>query len=197
MQKVRRILREETSGLHFRLILARLILAPLPSFVGSRFRAWILRLAGFRIGPGTQLFNVPFFAGSGNIYQRLIIGENCLVSVGCYFDLAEKITIGDRVGISPRCMLMTAKHDFHNPDNRVGNLLGGKIHVGNGAWLGTACIILPGITIGEGAVIGAGAVVTKDVPANTVVAGVPAKVIQIMQSLEEAKPAEIRREVIV
>lgn len=159
--------------------------------MGSRLRAVVLRWAGFRIGQGTLLFNLPSLTGAGNIYQRLIIGVNCLISVDCYFDLADTITIGDRVGISPHCMLITGNHDFHNQYNRVGNLIPGRINIENGVWLGTRCTILPGVTVGEGAVVGAGAVVTKDVEPNVMVAGVPARVIRSLQNTQELMPVEL------
>ena len=159
--------------------------------MGSRLRAVVLRWAGFRIGQGTQLFNLPSLIGTGNIYQRLVIGVNCLISVDCYFDLADTITIGNRVGVSPHCMLITGNHDFNNQYNRVGSLIPGQIRIGDGAWLGTRCTILPGVTIGEGVVIGAGAVVTKDVEPNVIVAGVPARVIRSLQNTQELMPVEL------
>lgn len=187
---IRKILHEEFSGLHIKLLLAQLILAPLPPFVGGRLRAMVLRLAGFQIGRGTQFFNLPSLMGAGNIYERLVIGVNCLISIDCYFDLADTITIGDRVGISPHCMLITGNHDFNNQHNRVGNLIPGQIHIGDGAWLGARCTVMPGVTVGEGAVVGAGAVVTKDVEPNIIVAGVPAKAIRSLQKPQELTPIE-------
>lgn len=162
----------------------------LPPFVGGRLRVLILHWIGFSIGRGTLFFNLPTLVGSGNIYERLIIGEQCLVSIDCYFDLADTITIGNRVGISPHCMLMTGNHDFNNPYNRVGKLLPGQIQIGNGVWLGTRCTILPGVTIGEGAVVAAGAVVTKDVEPHALVAGVPARLIRYLQNPENPTPIE-------
>jgi acetyltransferase-like isoleucine patch superfamily enzyme len=76
--------------------------------------------------------------------------------------------------------MLTGTHDFHDPQNRVGKMEGRPITICDGVWLGARSTILPGVTVGGGAVVGAGAVVTKDVPANTVVAGVPAKVIRCL-----------------
>ena len=190
MNKIKKIFSEELGELHLKLLLARLFLILLPPFVGGRLRTLILKWVGFRIGRGTLFFNLPTLVGGGSIYERLDIGEQCLVSIDCYFDLADKITIGNRVGISPHCMLMTGNHDTNNPYNRVGELLPGQIQIGDGVWLGTRCTILPGVTIGEGAVVAAGAVVTKDVEPNALVAGVPARVVRYLQNLEKPTPVE-------
>lgn len=158
--------------------------------MGSRLRALVLRLAGFQIGRGTQFFNLPALIGGGNIYPRLVIGKDCMISIDCYFDLADTITIGDYVGLSPRCILVTGNHDFRNQHSRVGNLISRKIQIGDGAWLGTGCMVLPGVTIGEGAVVGAGAVVTKDVAPHVLVAGVPARVIRSLLNVQEPTQVE-------
>ena len=80
-------------------------------------------------------------------------------------------------------MLATLNHD-PDPAQR-GNLIPAKIIIGNNVWLGANVTVLPGVTIGDGAIIAAGAVVTKNVPANTVVGGVPAKVIKSIGGSDE------------
>lgn len=93
----------------------------------------------------------------------------------------DTLFVGDRVAIAPNVTIMTSsgpespKLKKYNLEKRE------KVVIKNDAWIGTGVIILPGITIGEGAVCGAGAVVTKDVPPNTIVAGVPAKVIRKLE----------------
>ncbi len=79
--------------------------------------------------------------------------------------------------IGPEVALLTANHDF--ADHWV--LLCGKIHIKRNAWIGARAVILPGVTVGENAVVAAGAVVTKDVQANTVVGGNPARVIRRLE----------------
>jgi maltose O-acetyltransferase len=174
-QKLRQIGRDEAAGLHVRLSLATLAVSPLPIYVGSRTRALVLKAIGFRIGDGTMFFGMPRIIGQGHIYDRLTIGEQSLVSWGCYFDLQGQITMGNRVGVSPQVAIVTSLHDMGSHHNRVGPLESRPVIIHDGVWLGTRCMILPGVTIGEGAVVAAGAVVHRDVPPNTVVGGVPAR----------------------
>ena len=84
--------------------------------------------------------------------------------------------IGDRALIGHNCVIATLNHNM-DPAKRA-NLLPAPVHIGSDAWLGANVTILPGVTIGNGAVVAAGAVVTKDVAPNTVVGGVPAKLIK-------------------
>jgi len=87
-----------------------------------------------------------------------------------------KVTFGDNVFIGPNCSFYTAGHPIDAETRNKGLEYGKKISVGNNVWFGGNVVVLPGVTIGDNAVIAAGAVVTKDVPANTVVAGNPAVV---------------------
>ncbi len=178
MQKFRRIIREELDGLHLRLLLVYWMTAPLPRFVGGRFRVWLLRLAGFAIGRGTIMTDTPRFAGSGNLYARLTIGQDCYLNAGSFFDLSAPITIGDHVSIGHDVLLLTSAHEMGTAVHRAADLTYNPIEIGDGAWLGARCTILPGVKIGEGAVIAAVAVVNKDVPAHTIAGGVPAKIIR-------------------
>ena len=98
------------------------------------------------------------------------------VNSGCRFQDQGGIWIGDNALIGHNAVLATLNHD-PDPAKR-GNLIPAKIVIGNNVWLGANVTVLPGVTIGDGAIIAAGAVVTKNVPANTVVGGVPAKVIK-------------------
>jgi maltose O-acetyltransferase len=168
----------EVNQFHPRLRLVNLLSALLPIYVGSRIRTQLLRLAGFRLGSGTLIFGTPTLTGTGNIYEKLIIGRECLVSWGCYLDLQGTITIGDRVGFSPQITVLTSSHEIGSPYNRVGELVALPVRIEDGAWLGARCTILPGVTIHQGAVIAAGTIVTKDVPAHTVVGGVPGRVLR-------------------
>lgn len=87
------------------------------------------------------------------------------------------IIIGKNVNVSTAASFWTEQHDYNDPYFRCTNIKGGTINVKDRAWIGPNVIILHGVTVGEGAVVAAGAVVTKDVPPYTLVGGVPAKVI--------------------
>jgi maltose O-acetyltransferase len=102
-------------------------------------------------------------------------GRNLFVNYDCVFLDVAPIEIGDDVQIAPAVQLYTATHPL-DPAVRRSGLEGGKpIRIGNNVWIGGGAIILPGVTIGDDAVIGAGSVVTRDVPAGVVVVGNPAK----------------------
>lgn len=173
--KLLRVAREEFSGLHPRLLLAQMLCAALPIHVGSRLRAYALRAAGFQIGRGCVVWGMPRITGEHGLYSRLAIGHGCLINVGCFFDLGAPITLGDRVGIGHEVMILTTSHAIGPMEFRTGAVYARPVVIHSGAWVGARATLLPGITIGAGAVIAAGAVVTKDVPANTLVAGAPAR----------------------
>ena len=172
------LLSEETSGFDPRWQLAKLLMLPIPRYNGGRMRAYILRQLGFQVGRGTMIWDTPLLIGGKNLHTNIRIGDFCLISVGSYWDLAAPIRLGNFVGVSPETMLLTGTHRIHNPKNRVGGLEARPVIICDGVWLGARCIVLPGVTVSEGAVVGAGAIVTKDVPAHTMVAGVPAKFIR-------------------
>jgi maltose O-acetyltransferase len=175
--KIARVIREEIEQFHPQLLLMNCLLALLPIYVGGRTRMRILRLAGFQIGHGTVIWGTPSISGNRNLYQRLIIGQNCSINIGCFLDLGAKITIGDNVSIGHQVMVLTTSHKMGSAQRRAGELTTLPVTIEDGAWIGARSIILPGVTIGAGAIISAGAVVNKDVPPNTVAAGSPARVV--------------------
>lgn len=118
---------------------------------------------------------LPFHINLG-IFTRL--GKNVFINHDCTFLDIGGITIEDDVLIGPKVSLITESHPL-NPTERKA-LLVKPIVIKRNAWIGAGAIILPGVTVGENAVVAAGAVVNKDVPANTAVAGVPAKVIKTL-----------------
>lgn len=107
---------------------------------------------------------------------RLFLGENVFANHGLTVMSVGTITIDDGVMMGPEVGLFTVNHD--TDDIRV--IKTKEIHICRNAWLGSRVSVMPGVTIGEGAIVASGAVVTKDVPAHTVVAGVPAKVIKTL-----------------
>lgn len=176
MNRIQKQLTAEARVFHPRLLLAQLLLAPLPAFTGNAIRTQVLRMFGFRIGKRTAIFDVPIISGPDDIYNKLLIGSNCLISVQVYLDLADTITIGDGAAIGPQTMMVTGSHTIGAPQLRLGPMIPMPISIGRGVWLGARCTVLPGVTIGDGAVIAAGSVVTKDIPPNTLAAGTPATI---------------------
>lgn len=184
MSKLGQLLGEELKGFHFKLVLVRIITIFLPIHVGSRLRAYLYRMAGFSIGHGTMFWGTPKITGDGDLYKQLVIGDYCWMNDGCFLDLGASITIGDRVAFGHQVLLMTNSHEIGGMDRRAGDLTAEPIVIEDGAWIGARATILPGVVIHEGAVVASGALVTKDVPANTVVAGVPARVVRQLENKE-------------
>ncbi len=178
MSTVSQVFRDEVHHFNLRLLVLRVLFAPMPLFVGSRVRAAGLRQAGFQIGRGTVMWGMPVITGGAGLEQRLHIGKECWFNAGCRLDLSDVITIGDRAAIGHEVLIMTSSHELGDQSRRAGPLYTRPVTIGTGAWLGARAVILPGVTIGAGAVIAAGAVVTRDVPPNTLVGGVPARVIK-------------------
>jgi acetyltransferase-like isoleucine patch superfamily enzyme len=132
-------------------------------------------LTGERVDASLTLFP-PFYTDFG---RNIHLGKHVFINSCCNFQDQGGIYIGDHALIGHRVVLATIDHDL-NPYDRTNHCA--PIHIGDRVWIGSGAIITRGVTIGDGAVIAAGAVVTKDVPANTVVGGIPAKVIKTIEA---------------
>lgn len=137
----------------------------------EQVRERLSEITGKEIDKSTMVF-VPFYTNFG---RHINLGKRVFINHACSFLDLGGITIEDDVMIGPKVNLITENHPL-DPSNRKSLDLK-SILIKRNAWIGAAATILPGITIGENAVVAAGAVVNKDVPDNTVVAGVPAKII--------------------
>lgn len=115
----------------------------------------------------------PFHADCG---KNIHVGRFAFINAGCAMQDQGGIFIGDGVLIGHYVTIATLNHGFAPADRH--DLIPAPVVIGNNVWIGSNATILPGVTIGDNAVVAAGAVVTKDVPANTVVAGVPAKIVK-------------------
>ena len=118
----------------------------------------------------------PFYTDFG---KNITVGKHVFINQNCTFMDRGGIEIGDGAFIGPRVNLITINHE-QNPHQRH-ITISKPIKIEKHVWIGVAATVLPGITVGEGAIISAGAVVTKDVPPKTIVAGVPAKVIKFIE----------------
>ena len=135
----------------------------------DEIRSFLSEIWGQTIDPSTTVL-APF---STNFGKHTRIGKNVFVNHGCSFLDLGGITIEDDVLIGPQVKLVTENHPV-DPANRKSLDLK-SIVVKKNAWIGAGTVILPGVTIGEYSIVAAGAVVTQDVPSNTIVGGVPAK----------------------
>ncbi|WP_294578483.1 sugar O-acetyltransferase [uncultured Thomasclavelia sp.] len=136
-------------------------------------QAKIKELLGY-FPEGLELLS-PFTCDYG---KNIVLGKNVFININCYFMDGGKITIGDNVFIGPSCGFYTANHalDFFSRNQGYEKAL--PITIGDNCWFGANVTVLPGVTIGNGCVIGAGSVVSHDIPDNSLIAGVPAKVIK-------------------
>ena len=125
----------------------------------------------------------PFYCEFG---KNLTLGNRVFINMGCTFQDTGGITIGDDTLIGHGSVVTSLNHEV-DPDRR-GDMVPAPVVIGDKVWLGARVTIVPGVTVGNGAIIGAGAVVTKDVPANAIVAGVPARIIRMTGF--EASPSE-------
>jgi acetyltransferase-like isoleucine patch superfamily enzyme len=136
-------------------------------------RNWIFRLGLMKLGAHSPIDAKVYFK-----FPRLVeIGSGVSINRGVEFypDFfgKNKISIGDNVRIAPNVRFYASGHDLDDPT--MNKHVGAAITVGDGAWIGASALILPGVSIGPGAVVAAGSVVVKDVDAQTIVAGNPAK----------------------
>lgn len=115
----------------------------------------------------------PFYTDYG---LNIKLGKNVFINSGCCFQDQGGIFIGDNVLIGHQVVIATLNH-APDPSKR-GNMTARPVHIGNNVWIGAHATILPGVTVGDGAIVAAGAVVARDVPAATVVGGVPAAVLK-------------------
>ena len=138
-------------------------------------------LTGRKIGADFSMFP-PFYTDCG---KNTRIGRGVFINSGCRFQDQGGITIGDNALLGHNVVLATLNH---NPDPaRRGNLRPAPIVIGKNVWIGANATVCPGVTIGDGAIVAAGAVVTRDVPANTVVGGVPARMIKAIGNAQEER----------
>jgi acetyltransferase-like isoleucine patch superfamily enzyme len=138
-------------------------------------RVALLRRVGVHIGEDTVLGGHMRISGARHAERNLRIGSTCFINEGCRFEVGGRITVGDRVYIGQDVTLLTTTHEVGPHEQRCGPVLIAPVSVGDGAWLGAHCVVLPGAHIGAGAIVAAGAVVTGPVPPDTMVGGVPAR----------------------
>jgi acetyltransferase-like isoleucine patch superfamily enzyme len=136
-------------------------------------RPLLLRLAGISVGYAAAIMpRIQVTAG------KLSIGNEVFINTDCRFACGGNIIIGDHCQISSRVSFETINHQLAPVNYGKRPSKTAPIVVENSVWIGSGAILLPGVTIGRGAVVAAGAVVTKDVPSSTLVAGVPAQIIR-------------------
>jgi acetyltransferase-like isoleucine patch superfamily enzyme len=141
----------------------------------AEIRDLLSQITGSEIDESVAVFT-PLYINYG---KNTKIGKNVFINFDCVFLDLGGITIDDNVLIAPKVSLLSEGHPV-SPNERQ-SLVPGHIHLRKNVWIGAGATILPGVTVGENAVVAAGALVSKDVPANTIVGGVPAKIIKTIE----------------
>jgi len=122
-----------------------------------------------------SIIEPPFYCVYG---QNIHIGDHVFINIQCTILDGGKVSIGHHVMIGPSVQIYTSAHDLRAESRIQGWEVAKSITIEDNVWIGGGAILLPGVRVGKNAVVGAGAVVSRDVPANTVVAGNPARVIR-------------------
>lgn len=140
----------------------------------EEIREIFTELTGKPVDSSFRMFP-PFYTDCG---KNITVGKHVFFNSGCRLQDQGGITIGDGSLIGHNVVLVTINHGF-DPDHR-GDIYPAPIHIGRNVWIGANATVLPGVSIGDGAIIAAGAVVSKDVSENTIAGGVPAKLIKML-----------------
>lgn len=144
------------------------------SFPFHHLRRFFYRLAGMQIGKGSTIHMHARFYNP----QNITVGEDSIIGEGVVLDGRDELTIGNHVDFASEVMIYNAQHSM-NAEHfaAVESVVQGPVHIEDYVFIGPRAIILPGVKVGEGAIIAAGAVVTQNVAPYSVVGGVPAKII--------------------
>ncbi|MGJ0391050.1 acyltransferase [Microbacterium sp. CGR1] len=150
--------------------------------VPDRARWILLRLSGFDIE--RSVIDARGFIGS----TAVSIGRGSSLNFGVFLDGSAPVRVGRNVSIGMNVLVLTGSHELGAPAKRAGELTSAPVTIEEGAWIGANSVILPGITIGRGAVVGTASLVMKDVAAHTVVMGNPARVARRLDEADAPRP---------
>jgi maltose O-acetyltransferase len=153
---------------------ARAVASPL---VPVPLRLAVLRRSGHRFGPGARVRPATLLIGGA-----VTVGADAFVNEGCFLESGgAPVSLGDQVHLGPGVRILTTSHEIGAHERRAGPGAVAAVTVGDGCWIGAGAMLLPGTTLGPGSVVAAGAVVHGDVPADMLVAGVPARPIRSLR----------------
>ncbi len=143
--------------------------------LGARLNRWVVKWVFRRCGEGVNIRPRVYFGGGGQIS----IGNHSMLGQDSIIGSTAEVEIGNDVMMGPEVLIYTSNHGMElGIPMRAQPLQSASVRIGNDVWIGARCILLPGVTIHNGAVLAAGAVVTHDVPENAIVGGVPAQVLK-------------------
>ena len=178
---IRRLI-ADFSGSRPTLLFVQLALSFVPRMAFGWLRPAVYRAVRIRIGSKTRIYGKMDIEGAGGILANVSIGAECMLTTPVYLNASGEIRIGDRVTIGHHVVVITDDHRMDNPHKRGGDRYTAPVVIEDGVWVGARVTILPGVTLGRGCVVAAGALVVHDVPPNTLVGGVPARTIKELNS---------------
>jgi len=150
------------------------------SIIGAKWfprplRPWALRTYGIAVGK-CLLMSEMFFDGKN--FKNVTIADDAVLNNQIYIDASDKVSIGARTGIASRCRILTATHQIGDHHQRMGEMTSRPVTIGAGVWIGADTTVLPGVTIDDGVVIGAGSLVTEDCESDAIYVGRPARLLR-------------------
>lgn len=174
------ILEEARAASHWRFSVVNALLRFTPHFASGYVRGRLYRLAGLDIDPSVFIMaNLELVSGTRNHMKNLHIGAGTKISTHVIINCDADVSIGENVTLGPLVRLYTTSHELGPGSHRCPTEVVAKpIVIEKGCWLAMGVMVLPGVTIGHGSVVASGAVVDKDVPPDSYVAGVPAQVVR-------------------
>lgn len=144
--------------------------------VPPTFRLVLLRAGGCNVGKALILDGVTVLG------RQLHVEDGAFINQGALVEAHAPVTIRSGASVAMRCRIITSTHDLGTSAKRAGRLVCKPVTIEEGAWLGAGVTVLPGVVVGRGSVVGAGSIVTRDVPANTLVVGSPARVVRALDA---------------
>jgi maltose O-acetyltransferase len=143
--------------------------------IGARLNRLLAKRIFRKCGEGVNIRPRVYFGAGGNIS----IGDNSMMGQDSIIGSTAEVVIGNDVMMGPEVLIYTSNHGMEpGVPMRLQPLRSAPVHIGNDVWIGARCVILPDVIIGDGAVVAAGAVVARNVPANAIVGGVPARILK-------------------
>ena len=188
-ERIARRLVADVRGIRPLLLLVQGLVALIPRATFGWVRPALYRAAGVRIGARTRIYGKVQIEGVGPVASQVRIGSDCMFTTPLFLNASADIRIGNHVVIGHHAMIITDDHDLGDPTQRCGARVASPVVVEDGVWIAARVTVLPGVTLGHGSVIAAGALVARDVPPNTLVAGVPARVIKRLSPERELRGA--------
>lgn len=154
----------------------------MPQMTLSRLRTKLLRSGGISIGAHSMIMGeVRAYGKEEELPLLLSVGAYTFITGPLYVSVGAEVRIGDNVNIGHDVLLLTFHREAFNVSGEAGGACG-PIHIGDGSWIASRVVVLPGVRIGEGAVVAAGAVVESDVEPHTLVGGVPARLLRRLKA---------------